>query len=675
MVGWTLRLPSGSSILCDGVLVLGRDNVTRDKALAKSVSREHVEVLPAGNLLTITTKSKVKPTLLQDPGSCWKQLERAQTDFIADGGLISLGRGSDGLPIVDFTVVKVAELRSSLEQLQPPPAPAAKQPRLASAPAVAPDACTSAAAAADDEGFDGDDGDEDDGEHGRHEDLVQQLRRDASNRATCGAYPHQARCCRFDASCYSRDVRHWSMFAHPCELSKPYCPKLLSGLQCYNRDKHAHNAQFSHGPLPSEMRVHASASAPGSSASATNSTLESLKDELQELLYKHRAELFRTQHRKSAAFSLVGSFKVGTSTNAFFLDQVRKGNPMYVQHPTRKNKGVYVVPPSAQLANGNITQMQWRVYQIAVKVLESIDPDYAAGEFVVQFAYMNDPLHHVKCHEDRDDVSHQYALTLGNFSGAVLRTYLSRSKTSFVDFGEKKQIVKFDGRLPHEVVNEDFLGDRFTVIFYKNYDARPRYVERDDPIIEAPHLVHESKPVLLFVVGQPGSGKTTAIESFIGQRQLKPETWGADGATGACAVSGDAKLRLLGRYARVHGPSAAGVGDGTDRLNRANAAMREGLARFMGSALVVAEGLSNVTLNQQFMGEAERLGYDVRFRELDTSDEEARRRQLQRDGPSKDLTAIRHAWLKKREEWVLKHVGYRRVAAHALLDEMQGLLA
>ena len=37
------------------------------------------------------------------------------------------------------------------------------------------------------------------------------------------------------------------------------------------------------------------------------------------------------------------------------------------------------------------------------------------SDFVVQFAYMNDPSHHVKCHVD-NDVSFQYGLALGDFS-------------------------------------------------------------------------------------------------------------------------------------------------------------------------------------------------------------------------------------------------------------------
>jgi hypothetical protein len=116
-------------------------------------------------------------------------------------------------------------------------------------------------------------------------------------------------------------------------------------------------------------------------------------------------------------------------------------------------------------------------------------PDYAAGEYVVQFALMNDASHHVKCHTD-DDVSFQYALTLGDFSGATLRVYKTRDKSAYIDFRDaKNQIVKFDGRLPHEVLTDGFRGHRFTVIWYKNFDHRKR---TDDPILQAPAIVDTS---------------------------------------------------------------------------------------------------------------------------------------------------------------------------------------
>ena len=92
--------------------------------------------------------------------------------------------------------------------------------------------------------------------------------------------------------------------------------------------------------------------------------------------------------------------------------------------------------------------------------------------------------HHVACHTDRGDVTFQYALSLGEFEGALLRCYTAPDKSSFVDFDTKNTIVKFDGRLPHEVVKDGFRGKRFSVIFFKSFDARKNGV--DDPLYRTP---------------------------------------------------------------------------------------------------------------------------------------------------------------------------------------------
>ena len=104
----------------------------------------------------------------------------------------------------------------------------------------------------------------------------------------------------------------------------------------------------------------AATSVPSSTLASDRSPLAPLKRKLEALLWQHRAALFTSQHRGGASFSLAGSFKVGGSCNVFFLDSVRKGDPRYLQHPT-KNTGVYVVPPASQLAQGKVTPLQWQV--------------------------------------------------------------------------------------------------------------------------------------------------------------------------------------------------------------------------------------------------------------------------------------------------------------------------
>lgn len=59
---------------------------------------------------------------------------------------------------------------------------------------------------------------------------------------------------------------------------------------------------------------------------------------------------------------------------------------------------------SSPRARTEISQRQWQAYELARQLLEAIDADYAAGEFlvVVQFALMDEA-----SHEDSGDVSYQ----------------------------------------------------------------------------------------------------------------------------------------------------------------------------------------------------------------------------------------------------------------------------
>ena len=95
---------------------------------------------------------------------------------------------------------------------------------------------------------------------------------EAEERTTCGLYGAAVgTCCKFDGKCFQRGAAHFAQFAHPKELAKPYCPRLLRGEQCKNIGDHQHNATFSHGPLPSEMRAYR-ASQPASAAGASQPT-------------------------------------------------------------------------------------------------------------------------------------------------------------------------------------------------------------------------------------------------------------------------------------------------------------------------------------------------------------------------------------------------------------------
>ena len=93
--------------------------------------------------------------------------------------------------------------------------------------------------------------------------------------------------------------------------------------------------------------------------------------------------------------------------------------------------------------------------------------------------------HYVKKHVDDQDISHQYALGLGDYAGAELRVW-NKTQSNFQDFDYRHKVLKMDGRNYHELVSKKFEGERFTVIWYKHYDHR---MNQADPIFDTPKVV------------------------------------------------------------------------------------------------------------------------------------------------------------------------------------------
>ena len=203
---------------------------------------------------------------------------------------------------------------------------------------------------------------------------------------------------------------------------------------------------------------------------------------LQRHLDAHKATLFAKQHRdgkRRRKFDLGGSFKVGLgSTQPGHLRHLANEQPGFKRH-NFKNTAVYVKPVHEQ----KLTREAKRAYEMASDILNMVDPDYAAGEYLVQFAHMCSDEHRVEKHVDGEDISYQYAVSLGDYMGATLRSY---GEKGFTDLDNHNKIAKFDGRLPHEVIKNNFSGNRFTVIWYKNYDHRKTQA---DPILRTPSFV------------------------------------------------------------------------------------------------------------------------------------------------------------------------------------------
>jgi hypothetical protein len=111
----------------------------------------------------------------------------------------------------------------------------------------------------------------------------------------------------------------------------------------------------------------------------------------------------------------------------------------------------------------------------ARELLNLYDPDFAAGEYVVQFSKMSSTSHSCKMHEDSKDIGPQYIMYLGNYRNAILQAFDQVGK-SYRCFSKLYLMLKVDGCLKHRVLMENFTGIRYAVIFYKMYDFRQPFL-------------------------------------------------------------------------------------------------------------------------------------------------------------------------------------------------------
>ena len=221
----------------------------------------------------------------------------------------------------------------------------------------------------------------------------------------------------------------------------------------------------------------------------TNKRCARLCQSLQSYLETHKGMLFATQHRDKKLkrqFCLKGSFKVGTGSSQVGNKQHIGKKPGFKRH-NFKNTAVYVTSVENQYHARKINEQQLMAYRMASRIIESVDPDFAGGEYEVNFSLMDSGKHYVKKHKDLKDITHQYALGLGQYSGAKLRVW-SHGESIIQDFDYRHKILKLDGRNSHELITTGFQGERFTVIWYKGYDHRMAQV---DPICDTPEIVFD----------------------------------------------------------------------------------------------------------------------------------------------------------------------------------------
>jgi hypothetical protein len=137
-------------------------------------------------------------------------------------------------------------------------------------------------------------------------------------------------------------------------------------------------------------------------------------------------------------------------------------------------------------------EMQAGAWALVDELIEGIPPlKEWAGEnmdYKIQFSMMTSGKHVVKAHRDGCDISPQYSICLGDYTGGELLTWeknRGKEKDPHLATDVKNKLVRFDGRLKHMVAA--WRGAyRINIAFYKHYDAR---WTKEQNIQERPQLV------------------------------------------------------------------------------------------------------------------------------------------------------------------------------------------
>ena len=202
-----------------------------------------------------------------------------------------------------------------------------------------------------------------------------------------------------------------------------------------------------------------------------------LMDEIETILKTVKETKQYRDKTKKVRFNLEWAFLLGEGTTSAL-----GAKSFETPHNFKPGKGVCLT----KVETRTLPKWKLKLWDLSKQLITLIDPDFAAGEFVVNYSCMSKPEQYVKKHVDSEDISHQYALTLGDYNGATLRMYDDEDHV-LGEFDYYKRPCKFDGRLPHEVITDNFTGIRFTLVWFKCYDHRKTEA---DPIFTTPCYVN-----------------------------------------------------------------------------------------------------------------------------------------------------------------------------------------
>ena len=196
------------------------------------------------------------------------------------------------------------------------------------------------------------------------------------------------------------------------------------------------------------------------------------------LEHKCKINIMRSQARdkKCKNFKYLWQVHMGRTT------QCLGARNFCYPHNFVAGKGVYM----HDISSSKRTRWIKDVYRLCRKIIRKIDFEYAGekDDWVVNISAMNNKSHYIKKHIDKSDIDSQYGFTLGNYKGGTLSSYNELGVK--IELKNCRRIVRFDGRLPHEV-SPVISGERYSIIFFKLFDRR---MSIPAPILGQPKYVN-----------------------------------------------------------------------------------------------------------------------------------------------------------------------------------------
>jgi len=186
----------------------------------------------------------------------------------------------------------------------------------------------------------------------------------------------------------------------------------------------------------------------------------------------------QTRNKKTqSVHRLKWQFSLGASCNAM------NATGFTEPHNSRIGKGVHLTPVEER----DLPRWKVDIWVVCLEIIKLLDPAWVGDydDIAVSLSCIDSNGHyHVKKHKDSDDLTYQWAIFLGDFSGAMLRLFKEDGETVLMDVVLKPYLVlKMDGRLPHQLLFKEFTGVRYAVFFYKSFD---RTMAEDADILTTP---------------------------------------------------------------------------------------------------------------------------------------------------------------------------------------------